>query len=309
MVEPIVFTPIYMRRVWGGRALESIYHRDLPDAQPYGESWEISDRENEQSVILSGPYAGNSLHDLWTSHRDELFGENLTGDRFPLLIKILDARDDLSIQVHPPASVAPDLGGEPKTEMWYIADCQPDSMLYLGLREGTTRDDFEQALYDGSVEEKVHAVQPSPNESIFIPSGRLHAIGAGFLIYEIQQNSDTTYRVFDWNRVGLDGKPRDLHIEQSLASIDFEDFEPGMDEPDGSTLAACEHFVVDRHEIPPGGSIPGLDDRFSIITVISGSLASFEGSTFQQGDFFILPREASPVTSPDGATILQTRLP
>lgn len=298
-----------MTRVWGGRSLEKSYHRDLPDDQPYGESWEISDRENEQSIVQSGPYADKSLHDLWTQRRAELFGEDLEGERFPLLIKILDARDELSIQVHPPASIAPTLGGEPKTEMWYIADCQPGAKLYLGLRKGSTRDDFEKALQNGTVEEMVHAVEPSPNESIFIPSGRLHAIGAGFLIFEIQQNSDTTYRVFDWNRMGLDGKPRDLHIEESLASIDFDDFEPAMDEPNGNTLASCDHFVVDRCEIPAGGLITSADDRFSIIAVISGTLVSSKGSTFQGGDFFILPRGASPVTSPDGATILQTRLP
>lgn len=298
-----------MTRVWGGRSLETVYSRELPDDQPYGESWEISDRENEQSLVKAGPYAGKSLHELWTSHRDELFGEDLPGDRFPLLIKILDARDDLSIQVHPPSEVAPALGGDPKTEMWYIADCDPGAKLHLGLRRGANRPDFEQALHNGSVADLVHSVEPTPHESIFIPSGRLHAIGAGFLIYEIQQNSDTTYRVFDWNRMGLDGKPRDLHLEQSLASIDFDDFEPGMDAPKGHTLASCEHFIVDRLEIAPGGPVTNPDDRFSIITVVSGQLISAEGASFGKGDFFILPRGATALNSPEGATILQTRLP
>ena len=218
-VEPIAFSPIYMTRVWGGRSLDTIYQRNLPDNQPYGESWEISDRPNEQSIVSSGFHVGKSLHDLWTNHREEIFGKGLTGDRFPLLIKILDARDDLSIQVHPPAEIAGELGGEPKTEMWYIADCDPGAKLYIGLKNGSTRESFEQSLLDGTVEKQVHAVRPKAGESIFIPSGRLHAIGAGFLIYEIQQNSDTTYRVFDWNRVGLDGTPRDLHVEESMTSI------------------------------------------------------------------------------------------
>jgi mannose-6-phosphate isomerase len=308
-MEPLAFHPLYQTRIWGGRSLETDYHRELPDDQPYGESWEITDRENEQSLVKAGPYAGKSLHDLWSTHRDELFGENLDGERFPLLIKILDARDDLSIQVHPPTEVAPALGGEPKTEMWYIADCDPGAKLHLGLRHGATRSDFEEALQEGSVADLVHSVEPRPHQSIFIPSGRLHAIGAGFLIYEIQQNSDTTYRVFDWNRMGLDGKPRDLHLEQSLASIDFEDFEPGMDEPEGHTLASCEHFIVERLEITPGTPVTNPDDRFSIITVISGQLTSAEGTSFAKGDFFILPRQAHPLTSAEGATILQTRLP
>lgn len=308
-MEPLAFHPLYQTRIWGGRSLETIYQRELPDDQPYGESWEITDRENEQSLVKSGPHAGKSLHDLWSAHRDELFGENLVGERFPLLVKILDARDDLSIQVHPPAEVAPALGGEPKTEMWFIADCDPGAKLHLGLRHGATRTDFEKALQEGTVADLVHSVEPTPHESIFIPSGRLHAIGAGFLIYEIQQNSDTTYRVFDWNRMGLDGKPRDLHLEQSLASIDFEDFEPGMDAPEGHTLASCEHFIVERLEIPPDCPVTNPDDRFSIITVISGQLSSAEGTSFEKGDIFILPRRANPLTSVEGATILRTRLP
>ena len=298
-----------MTRVWGGRSLETIYRRPLPDERPYGESWEISDRPDEQSVVRSGPHVGRSLHELWTSHREELFGENLSGERFPLLIKILDARDDLSIQVHPPADVAPSLGGDPKTEMWFIADSDPGASLYVGLKEGADRESFEHALNNGTVADQVHAIQPSPGDSIFIPSGRLHAIGAGFLIYEIQQNSDTTYRVFDWNRMGLDGKPRDLHLEESLASIDFDDFEPTMDQPDGDTLAACEHFVVDRRNLTVGDQLTASAERFAIITVVSGSLTSVGGTAFVPGDFFLLPRGASPLTASDNTTLLETRLP
>ena len=298
-----------MTRVWGGRSLESAYERSLPDEQPYGESWELSDRPDEQSVVIDGPFAGKTLHDLWTGHREEIFGANLTGDRFPLLIKILDARDDLSIQVHPPAPLAAELGGEPKTEMWYIADCTPGASLYLGLKKGATRESFEQSLGNGSVADQVHAVHPSPGQSIFIPSGRLHAIGAGFLIYEIQQNSDTTYRVFDWNRLGLDGTPRDLHIAQSLASIDFEDFEPGMDEPNGNTLAECPYFVVDQLALAAGDVLTNPGDRFSIITVVTGELAAKNGRTFRKGDFFLLPRSTAPVTASLDSQILQTYLP
>jgi mannose-6-phosphate isomerase len=308
-MEPIVFSPLYMTRVWGGRSLAENYHRPLPDQQPYGESWEISDRQDEQSLVLDGPLAGKSLHDLWTDQREVIFGENLTGDRFPLLIKILDARDDLSIQVHPPQEIAPSLGGEPKTEMWYIADCDPGAKLYIGLKNGATRESFEQSITEGTVEEQVHAVQPEPGDSIFIPSGRLHAIGAGFLIYEIQQNSDTTYRVFDWNRLGLDGKPRDLHVAESLASIDFTDFEPGMDTPSGDTLANCEYFIVDQLDLQPGDQITNKHDRFSIITVVSGEITSAKGRLFQKGDFFIHPRAAEALTAISSAKVLQTFIP
>lgn len=297
-----------MTRVWGGRSLATTYARALPDTQPYGESWEVSDREEEQSVVEGGHWDGQTLHALWRDHREEIFGDNLEGERFPLLIKILDARDDLSIQVHPPADLAADLGSDPKTEMWYIADCDPGATLYVGLRKGTTPETFRKALADGTVADQVHALHPKPGDSIFIPSGRLHAIGAGFLIYEIQQNSDTTYRVFDWNRLGLDGRPRNLHLEESLASIDFDDFEPGMDRPDGDTLAQCDFFVVDRLALGNGEQLRNRHDRFSIISVISGGLEC-DGQSFRQGDFFLLPRASDPVTATEETQVLQTWLP
>ena len=308
-MEPISFQPIYMTRVWGGRTLEDNYQRNLPDEQPYGESWELSDREHEQSVVLSGIHEDRTLNELWTKNREEIFGSNLDGDRFPLLIKILDARDDLSIQVHPPAEIAPHLGGDPKTEMWYIADRDPEAKLYIGFKKGVSRDQFAKSLEDGSLEDKVHAVQPEIGESIFIPSGRLHAIGAGFLIYEIQQNSDTTYRVFDWNRVGLDGIPRDLHVEESMKSIDFDDFEPTMDKPQGDNLAQCEYFQVDQKDLEKGASFSNGRERFAVITVVSGLIISSEGSQFRPGDFFLLPKGASPISADRESKILVTTIP
>jgi mannose-6-phosphate isomerase len=311
-VDPITFKPLYMQRVWGGRELERVYGRELPDAiRPYGESWEIVDREDEQSVVDDGPLAGKTLHELWTTRRAELFGEGHgTNPRFPILIKVLDARDDLSIQVHPPVERAAEFGGEPKSEMWFIADCNPGAKLYVGLRHGVTRADFEQAITDGSVADCVHVIQPQPGDSIFIPSGRLHAIGAGFLIHEIQQNSDTTYRVFDWNRPGLDGKPRELHVAQSLASIDFTDFEPAMDTPQGDTLASCPYFKTDRKQLAPGQSISNPEaGKFSILSVVEGELESAAGRRFDKGRFLLLPRDASPLRAVTDATVLQVTLP
>jgi mannose-6-phosphate isomerase len=309
-MEPIVFAPLYMQRVWGGRELERRYGRRLPDAQPYGESWEIVDREGEQSVARGGDFAGRTLHELWTEKREEIFGAGLPDSaRFPLLIKVLDARDDLSIQVHPPAELAAGLGGEPKTEMWYIAAADPGAKLYVGLRNGVTRRDFERAVGDGTVAEQVHAIEAKTGESIFIPSGRLHAIGAGFLIHEIQQNSDTTYRVFDWNRAGLDGKPRELHVGQSLASIDFADFEPRMDEPRGTVIAECEHFRVERLVLVAGESAGNRETgRFSIFSVAEGEVGC--GSVrFGKGDFFLLPKGEGKVRAEGDAVLLRTTLP
>ncbi|MDP3850206.1 MAG: class I mannose-6-phosphate isomerase [Luteolibacter sp.] len=311
-VEPVTFTPLYMQRVWGGRELERIYGRSLPDPeQPFGEAWEIVDREEEQSVVDQGPLAGTPLHELWTSRREEIFGSGYQGHpRFPILIKVLDARDDLSIQVHPPVDRAAELGGEPKTEMWFIADCNPGAKLYVGLKNGVTRADFEKAIADGSVADRVHAIQPQPGDSIFIASGRLHAIGAGFLIHEIQQNSDTTYRVFDWNRMGLDGKPRELHVAQSLASIDFEDFEPAMDTPQGDTLASCAYFKTDRKFLSAGEHLANPDaGRFSILSVVEGALESEAGRRFSKGQFLLLPRDTKPLRAATDTTVLQVTLP
>lgn len=310
-MAPISFRPLYMERVWGGRELERVYHRSLPHPdRPFGESWEIVDRPTEQSVVEEGPLSGKTLHELWTEQREEIFGEGYQQHpRFPILIKILDARDDLSIQVHPPAHLAETLGGEPKTEMWYIADCEPGAKLYVGLKNGVTREAFEKSIAAGSVAACVHAIVPRPGDSIFIASGRLHAIGAGFLIHEIQQNSDTTYRVFDWNRLGLDGNPRELHVGESLASIDFQDFEPTMDSPLGENLASCAYFRTDRHLVAPGGTVQPQDDRFCILSVVEGQLESSAGRRFAKGSFILLPRNCPPLTALVESTILQVTLP
>lgn len=229
MLYPLTFQPIFKERVWGGRNLERLYQKALPPNSPIGESWEITDRPEGVSVIGNGPLAGKTLRWLMEHHRRDVLGSaaEVTGP-FPLLVKILDAKETLSVQVHPPAGIAAQFGGEPKTEMWYVVDATTEAALYVGLKHGVTRQDFERRIQDGTVAECLHRVPVRAGDAMFLPSGRLHAIGGGNVIFEIQQNSDTTYRVFDWNRVGLDGKPRQLHVAESLASIDFTDFEPAL---------------------------------------------------------------------------------
>jgi mannose-6-phosphate isomerase len=229
MLYPLTFHPLFKERVWGGRNFERLYQKSLPPTIPIGESWEITDRPEGVSVIANGPLAGKDLRWLMEHYRHELLGDAADcAGRFPLLIKLLDAQDALSLQVHPPASVAARLQGEPKTEMWYIADAQPGACLFVGLKAGVTPADFEQAIQRGTVADCVQRVPVKTGDAMFLPSGRLHAIGAGLVIFEIQQSSDTTYRVFDWNRAGFDGKPRELHVTQSLGSIDFHDIEPSL---------------------------------------------------------------------------------
>jgi mannose-6-phosphate isomerase len=310
-MDPIVFTPIYQERVWGGRELADRLGRSLPGSAPIGEAWEVVDRPEAQSVVAEGPLRGKTLHDLWTNQRGQIFGRrhNQSGPRFPLLCKLLDARDRLSVQVHPPAAIAPQLHGEPKTEMWYFLGCDPGSRIYAGLSAGTTRASFEEKLGCGDVEECLHVLPTHEGDSIFIPSGRLHAIGEGNLIVEIQQNSDTTYRVFDWNRMGLDGKPRDLHIAESLLSTDFNDFTPPLAHTEAGVVAECEYFRVEKkylsapEDLRPAG-------EFALVTVVGGS-ASCGERTFSAGDFFLLPASDAPLVGPaeGNCSVLVTTIP
>lgn len=310
-MNPITFTPLYMERVWGGREMAAKLGRPLPGSNPIGESWEIVDRDEAQSVVSDGPLQGKTLHDLWTNHRTEIFGERhaKSAPRFPLLCKILDARDRLSVQVHPPAGIAPELRGEPKTEMWYFLTCDPGSRIYAGLRPGTTRGHFEQLLRCGGVEDCLHEAPTREGDSIFIPSGRLHAIGEGNLIVEIQQNSDTTYRVFDWNRTGLDGRPRELHIEEALLSTDFGDFAPQIDHVTDGILAECEHFRVARHTVTAPGPVNPPGD-FALVTIVAGR-GLCGGRTFAPGDFLLVPAKDSPLLAPEGdsCTVIVTTIP
>lgn len=310
-MPPIRFEPLYMERVWGGRRLESLLGRKLPLASRIGESWELVDREDAQSVVHEGPLRGCTLHELWTDHRDAVFGPGLPDSpRFPLLCKILDAQDRLSVQVHPPAAVAPRFGSEPKTEMWYMLDTQPDSVIYAGLKDGVDRASFEQALSHGQVAETIQTLTTQNGDAIFIPSGRVHAIGAGNLIVEVQQNSDTTYRVFDWNRLGLDGKPRELHVEESLASIDFTDTAPQFATSHGETLIACPYFRVERWTLDGPRRDPG--PGFALFTVVAGTVEC-AGVHFTRGAFFLLPanaedRELRPFPLESTAAVLRTTL-
>jgi mannose-6-phosphate isomerase len=282
VLYPLTFQPIFKERVWGGRSLERFYGKKLPPARPIGESWEISDRTGDASVIADGPLAGKDLRWLMEHHADELLGsaEPAGQNHFPLLCKILDAQEKLSLQVHPPAHKATELGGEPKTEMWYIADAAPGAELFVGLKRGVTRADFERKVRDGSVADCFHRIPVRAGDSMFLPSGRVHAIGAGLVIFEIQQNSDTTYRVFDWNRVGLDGKPRELHIAESLASIDFNDFEPALVRNsftgDGSVkrrpLVHDPLFSVEVLELAAQVGVALKPNRLQIIACLRGNM-------------------------------------
>ena len=319
MLYPFVFHSIFKDRIWGGRELERLYAKKIPAGKPIGEAWEISDRPGDASVIANGPLAGKDLRWLMEHHAAELLGgaRPSVDGRFPLLCKILDARERLSLQVHPPASKARELKGEPKTEMWYIADAGSDASLYVGLKRGVTRAEFEKKIADGSVADCFHRIPVRAGDTMFLPSGRVHAIGDGLVIFEIQQNSDTTYRVFDWNRIGLDGKPRELHVAQSLASIDFNDFEPKLVETkfsgDGKiqkrSLVHDPLFNVDAWRLNPGATATLKAKSLQIIAVTSGSVEVKGGNvsvSLAAGQFGLIPAnlERTEISTTSDAALL-----
>ena len=310
MSNPIYFKPIYQERVWGGRNLEEALGRELPKGKVIGESWDVVDRPEAMSVIENGVFAGRSLREVIEDRPEEIMGAGYDPGRpFPILVKWLDCSDRLSLQVHPPAEVAPSLGGEPKTENWYIADCRPDASLIVGLKNGVTRDEFESRLDEGTLEKCVHRFSVSPGESILVESGRIHAIDAGNLILEIQQNSDTTYRVYDWGRVGLDGKPRQLHVEESLKCIDWNDFEPETISPEKGeeVLADCSEFRLVKWDLD-GGARPLVSDGGEprLVSVTAGSV-QIAGEEVSNGTTILLPASSSyELSASEVATVLIT---
>jgi mannose-6-phosphate isomerase len=298
---PLTFEPIFKQRVWGGRNLERLYGKKLPQSELIGESWEIADRPGDSTRVASGPLAGKSVSWLMENHRRDILGQHAAEEGpFPLLIKILDATQTLSVQVHPPADIARQLGGEPKTELWYVADATPEAKLFAGLKLGVSRTEFERRVTDGTVADCLHSFSVKSGDALFLPSGRIHAIAAGNVIFEIQENSDTTYRVFDWNRQGLDGNPRELHLQQSLMSIDFEDFEPTCIRSRYSLnrtikvryLVDDPRFRVDGCWVRRGQRFHLRSDSVQILGILRGRLSvCHEGqeAELQAGEFCLLP--------------------
>jgi len=284
---PLAFQPIFIERMWGGRRLESEFHKKLPPQKRIGESWEIVDRPEAQSVVVAGPLRGRTLHELWTQHRQKIFGDVADTPRFPLLIKILDAQEKLSLQVHPPESVAPKLGGEPKTEFWYVAGADPGAELFLGFHEPVTRQQLEDALREGTLADHVHKIRGHAGDAVFLPAGRFHAVGAGNLLIEIQQNSDTTYRLFDWNRVDDKGKPRQLHLDQALQSINFDDVQPGLLRAQDELLISHSLFEIRKWNLNEAREAAPLG-QIAIICCLTGNLNCAKAK-LAPGEFFLIP--------------------
>jgi len=295
MNEVIRFSPIYQDRVWGGRALDSALGRTLPREGPIGESWEVVDRPEAQSICAGGAVDGLSIREALETRGAAIMGPNWPTDRpFPILIKWLDCKERLSLQVHPPADIAAAMGGEPKTENWFIAETSGEAGLIVGLKNGVSRGDFADALVETRLDDCVHRFGVQAGDSILVESGTMHAIDGGNLILEIQQNSDTTYRVYDWGRIGLDGSPRQLHIAQSLASIDWDYFEP---EPiraadEDAVIADSSEFRIRRVPLAAGASLAfAAGEQPRLLSVVSGEVVANgeESDPITRGDNVLLP--------------------
>lgn len=324
---PLRFQPVWRHYLWGGRRLESVLGKQIPADQPCAESWEVVDRGRDQSIVQHGPLAGTTLSELVRNHGAELLGRHAPQPRFPLLVKFLDAQQPLSLQVHPDDARAamlepPDLG---KTEAWVVLAAEPGSHLYAGLRRGFDRAALERELHRGTCQLCIERLEPQPGDCIFLPAGVVHALGPGLLVAEIQQSSDTTYRLFDWDRLGPDGRPRELHVDQALAAIDYAYGpvavqRPVQVEPSASTgsphverLVACQEFVLDRWQFRRSASIGG-DERLHIVMVLDGSLTLSgdpAGTPLRLGDVALVPAACGSCRlEPTGpATLLDVYLP
>ena len=324
VLTPLILSPIYRTYLWGGRRFETALGRKLPGDGVYAESWQLVDRGTDQSVVATGPLVGATLGSLVSTRGRELLGRHAPQRAFPLLFKFLDACQDLSVQVHPDDERAarlgtPDLG---KTEAWYVIDAVPGSRIYAGLRDGVTRERFAAALRAGCCGEAIHSFPVKAGDCVFIPAGTVHAIGAGLLVAEIQQSSDVTFRLHDWNRIGPDGKPRALHVEEGLeATTRLGPVAPvtpaAMAEPAVRRLVASDYFVFDE-VVPEGSWEVGGDDGCHFVAVIGGAVA-FEDRwclpPLAIGDCVLLPasigRQRLTATARDGvaAKLLHVALP
>lgn len=299
LTMPLRFEPIFRRYVWGGRRLATHLGKAIGPENDYAESWEIVDHGADQTVVAGGEWAGRTLRELASLHNRDLYGRHAPLQQFPLLFKFLDCCRDLSLQVHPNdeqarRQVPPDQG---KTEAWVILDAEPGSVVYAGLKRGFDRQAIEREIHLGALPMCLHKLEPQPGDCLFIPAGTIHALGKGLLVAEIQQASDTTFRLFDWNRVDASGKPRQLHIQEGL---DVSDFHSGpvspqqpqpTDRPHAERLLSCDKFVMERWRFDTPQDLAD-DDQFHLVAVLEGAVelaGDVTGQPLAKGQTALIP--------------------
>jgi mannose-6-phosphate isomerase len=291
---PLKFKPIFKQRIWGGQKLREVFNKDIPPFEKIGESWELADLPDDKSVIANGELAGQTLNSAIKKYPKEITGVQNFSGQFPLLIKFIDAEDILSVQVHPDSQTCRRMGkGNPKTECWYIISAVPGAVIYKGLKKGVTREKFSKAIKEGSVAELLEKVPVETGQCHFLPAGTAHSIGAGLLIAEIQTPSDTTYRVFDWNRVDDTGKARPLHIEEALESINFNAAGSNFPITTVGRLVNCEYFKIDKGHQAKGCETLLSPGKMKTLIILTGSgeiLGDDEVSVeFRAGDCLLVP--------------------
>jgi mannose-6-phosphate isomerase len=322
-MTPLSFDPIIKRIRWGGTRLGSVLGKPLGSESDYAESWEIADHGDDQSIVSTGDCAGQALGRIVANRNADLFGTQAGMQQFPLLIKYLDANDWLSLQVHPNDEQAKtyDVSENGKTEAWIIIAADPGSKICVGLKEGVTKQQFSEHLEAGTVEETLHMFEVQAGDCVFVPAGTVHAIGSGVLLAEVQQQSDLTFRLHDWGRMGSDGKPRQLHIEQSLACIDFDRGPVNPVVPKNISegahtheeLVRGEYFVIERHRTTTGFTV-SPDGRFKILMLLEGEAIAkcADGDRpLPLGSTLLVPATSDPVqVVPSGAaTVLEVCVP
>ena len=291
---PLKFKPIYKQRIWGGQKLREFFNKDIPPFEKIGESWELADLPDDKSIIASGELAGETLNSAIAKYPKEITGDENFSCSFPLLVKFLDAEDILSVQVHPDLQTCRRIGkGKPKTECWYIISAIPGAVIYKGLKKGVRKTQFAEAIEKGSVAEMLSKVPVEAGQCHFLPAGTVHSIGAGLLIAEIQTPSDTTYRVFDFDRVDDAGKRRQLHIKEALESIHFDASGDNLSVTTAGRLVDCESFKIDK-------GIQGKDcerllspGKMKTLIILAGfgTILEAEGNPveFKAGDCLLVP--------------------
>lgn len=315
LLYPLRFQPIFRQYIWGGRRLATELGKPLPAGNDFAESWELVDRGVDQSRVLAGPLQGTSLKELVHQMGAELLGKHYPQPCFPLLFKFLDCQQKLSVQVHPNDAQAalldpPDLG---KTEAWVVLAAEPESEIYAGLKRGFDRHALEREVQRGTCELCLHKIHPQPGDCLFIPAGTVHALGAGLLVAEIQQASDTTWRLHDWNRVDAQGRSRKLHVKEALDGIDYQRGPITPQQPSSTDqshverLVACENFVVDRWKFDQPQSI-GDGDGFHLLVVIEGAVSVAgdpAGEAVSFGQTLLLPASVGPtLLTPSEQTVM-----
>ncbi len=305
-------SPAFKSYIWGGDRLKKEFHKSF-FGPILAESWELSCHPDGPSMIASGEYAGRSLPDYLAEQGTQELGTNCERFAdFPVLIKLIDARQDLSVQVHPSDAYARSHENQNgKTEMWYVIDCEPGAFLYMGLKKRISKEEFRRHIEENTLDQILNPVPVHKGDMFFIEAGTIHAIGKGIVIAEIQQNSNVTYRVYDYGRVGADGKPRELHIEKALEVARLEP--PCVNSRFGGHLAQCEYFTVDRFDMQ-SGTIQGIvgTDSFHSLLVVDGEgevVCGEEKQPVRKGDCLFLSAGSGAYTVTGSLTMLRTSIP